>query len=639
MVQVGSRSLVLALLIGAGAPAPAEEATLEARVDEAIDRGVRWLLHHQELDGSYPAAENEFGDGLTAFVTYTLLKSGVPSRHHAVRRALVRLQGAEPRLTYDTGALLLALGAHPEDQSAWMQEHLDALLSWRTERGFGYPAGADLSNTQFGALGLWAAARAGLEVPSEVWVELIEAVFDFQQRDGGFLYKAGRNRTTHSMTAAGLGVLAICRDRLRASDALDPELASLIEESFQAGVEWLAEDFRVSSTFERGGGWHLYYLYGLERIGALWPVERIGEHDWYREGALELLDLQLHSGQWQGAGKYAPVSSTCFALLFLQRATKAITGGGRVAGLPSYGLDDPSVPVALRAQGDADLELWIGRLGRDELRELCHEGESSPRIERVDYLIDDEVVSSIPGNVDEPADLGRFRTRHTFVRPGLYRVQARVRVLPPGVARRNADAFRILSSEPLEVDIIEPAPEWMLALSREARRNLLRPGKSLEIDVSSRYEGDVPGIDGRRLPNQPFFLVDNSPGTAWVARERERKPKLRMDLEEPVEADTVVLLPVQMPEPEAFGRARLVEVVVNKRYKERVEMHPDPRSYTVVDLGRVRSVERLDVKVLKKEEGSSDLATAAVGFAEVQLQLRAAPREERAGDERGGGRR
>ncbi len=90
--------------------------------------------------------------------------------------------------------------------------------------------------------------------------------------------------------------------------------------------------------------WHYYYLYGLERTGSKTGVRWIGKNDWYREGALHLLQAQEASGGWKsaaGAGKPADeteseVTQTCFALLFLKRATRkpvipvappVITGG------------------------------------------------------------------------------------------------------------------------------------------------------------------------------------------------------------------------------------------------------------------------------------------------------------------------
>ena len=98
------------------------------------------------------------------------------------------------------------------------------------------------------------------------------------------------------------------------------------------GLVWLAEVFTVEAnpTFPAGGApWHLYYLYGLERVGSLTGFDHVGKHDWYREGATFLLGAQGADGHWEGQKgtmnltdeHESPLVQTCFALLFLRRST------------------------------------------------------------------------------------------------------------------------------------------------------------------------------------------------------------------------------------------------------------------------------------------------------------------------------
>jgi hypothetical protein len=77
-----------------------------------------------------------------------------------------------------------------------------------------------------------------------------------------------------------------------------------------------------------GGGFYYYYLYSLERVGALTARKYVGKHDWYREGADELLKRQLPNGAWPGEMGEDELVNSCFALLFLRRATvrSSITG-------------------------------------------------------------------------------------------------------------------------------------------------------------------------------------------------------------------------------------------------------------------------------------------------------------------------
>ena len=87
--------------------------------------------------------------------------------------------------------------------------------------------------------------------------------------------------------------------------------------------------------------WHYYYLYGLERAGALSGAGLFERHDWYLEGAQHLVDEQRDNGSWigqealdsvpwKGAGPDAATANfldSCFALLFLKRATFRVDRG------------------------------------------------------------------------------------------------------------------------------------------------------------------------------------------------------------------------------------------------------------------------------------------------------------------------
>jgi hypothetical protein len=63
-------------------------------------------------------------------------------------------------------------------------------------------------------------------------------------------------------------------------------------------------------------------MYGLERAGMLYGTEIIGSHRWYTEGAEALLALQKADGGW-GSN-----NNTCFVILFLTRATRALVFTG-----------------------------------------------------------------------------------------------------------------------------------------------------------------------------------------------------------------------------------------------------------------------------------------------------------------------
>ena len=89
----------------------------------------------------------------------------------------------------------------------------------------------------------------------------------------------------------------------------------------------MSAHFQVGQNFGRGQQWKYYYLYGLERTGRLSGVRFFGDHDWYREGAEELVhDQDKLEGSWRGTQyeRYKPVISTSFALLFLAKGRSPV---------------------------------------------------------------------------------------------------------------------------------------------------------------------------------------------------------------------------------------------------------------------------------------------------------------------------
>ncbi|HEX5135395.1 MAG TPA: hypothetical protein VFY93_00355, partial [Planctomycetota bacterium] len=102
-----------------------------------------------------------------------------------------------------------------------------------------------------------------------------------------------------------------------------------IEEMILGGWAWLDRNWGMDrNPGHPGGDWYYYYLYSVERAGALTGVKRVGGKDWYLEGAEQLLSRQKESGAWDEPGD-GDTSETCFALLFLKRATTPTTRTGR----------------------------------------------------------------------------------------------------------------------------------------------------------------------------------------------------------------------------------------------------------------------------------------------------------------------
>jgi hypothetical protein len=91
-----------------------------------------------------------------------------------------------------------------------------------------------------------------------------------------------------------------------------------IDDHVGRAMGWLSRNYTVQSP----SGWLLYYLYGLERVCSLTNVEKISGHDWYKEGCDVLIKIQKPDGSFTDPG--GAVSSTCFAILFMTRATEKL---------------------------------------------------------------------------------------------------------------------------------------------------------------------------------------------------------------------------------------------------------------------------------------------------------------------------
>lgn len=337
----------------------ASERDLPSRVNAAIERGAAWLRAKQRPDGTWDDGHNsEFASGVAALGFLTLVKSGVGESDPAVQRCIRYFDDYRAfEKTYSTGVLVLAWEAlrrgdadRPKAAAAatWLMAHRDpATKLWA------YPKGeVDLSNTQYALLGLLAASRMGVDVPKEFLFESLTAVVKRQQREHSFTYKDPSDVPTGSMTTAGILAFRIAAMQLKGFGPYEAVRREW-EDRENAAFGWLDTHFRVDvnpAGYTPKGGmrpFHHYYLYGLERICTLAGKRKLGNRDWYVEGAVQLVESQDDSGAWK-----SDFVDTCFALLFLKRATLTwspdLAPAGETATYPAARFrparPDPKVP-------------------------------------------------------------------------------------------------------------------------------------------------------------------------------------------------------------------------------------------------------------------------------------------------------
>jgi hypothetical protein len=199
------------------------------------------------------------------------------------------------------------------------------------------PPSGDSSNSQYAALGLRACHDAGILLPRDLvelarkaWRESThgnEGTKESGEAKGWGYYGPDFKGSYGSMTVGGLSSLCVYQYILGEPWMKDP--------SVEAARNWLTINFSVSETPQAARGWDgyesstalYYYLYGLERSAILYGTETFGTHSWYSEGARVILDSQRSDGSWNTANQKdetGPVANTCFAVLFLRRATQPL---------------------------------------------------------------------------------------------------------------------------------------------------------------------------------------------------------------------------------------------------------------------------------------------------------------------------
>jgi len=600
---------------------------VQGRVNRAIDRGCDWLLSQQLLDGAWDADPVSYRNGGTALATYALLKSAVPRGHPAIVRALEFMKGALPRETYSLSCQLLAL--HALDDPAvdpWIRQLGEQLVQFQQPNGgfsYGFQPGIDLSNTQYGALGLRVAAQHGFRMEPQVWEKLAGFVLAQADEAGGGAYApigfyyAPNHKPTGSITAAGVGVLAICAEQLKGRAGKLGNLGGLA----RRGAEWLGQNFAVDTNPRADAHWLYYYLYGLERVGALLDVEEIGGHRWYREGARWLVDHQDADGKWPGGGG-GPICSTSWALLFLTRAT-APSSGKSTRSVKTYGGDDPAVKLSIRASGDTPLTFWISSWGDAELETYEWPGEARRglRVKQVEWLAtglagatDEVPIARVERDPGQPCGHERFGAQHSFALPGRYSIFARARVLAPPATEGAPAGEVVLESPLLEVKIDEATDPELLQYARDPARNLLL-GQKLAISASSILNDGWKGE----------FVANGLVSRGWAGGDQDPRPSISIELEKPVRANLVLVTPAVIS-PDRPSRVTTLGVTFNGRGPPiALPIDPAPNRKTRLRLPQVLVVRRIDLAVTGVSAAEAPLKS--VGLAEVELVMESSGRK------------
>jgi hypothetical protein len=177
----------------------------------------------------------------------------------------------------------------------------------------------DNSNSQYGLLGVWAAAETGIEVPRTYWESVQSHWETWQLRNGQWGYAAPDQEGTHAMTCGGVASLWVTYDWLVAPKSSDAVGRSPMSKSLEKGMKWLETSDNAINTPILGKTHYFGYdLFSIERVGLASGFKYFGANDWYRTLAAKSVKTQFPSGAWgRDDGNPDALIETAYQILFL----------------------------------------------------------------------------------------------------------------------------------------------------------------------------------------------------------------------------------------------------------------------------------------------------------------------------------
>ena len=317
------------------AAAPADETVTDEKINAAIVKGVNYLVSCFDEKHKLKADRGGHTGGAHALATLAFMHASqainderLNVQHPFMVGLLEQLKKAEMgggAETYSRSLRAQALAFHNRTEDrAVLAADTRWLINASVQGAYGYAQptpGAtqpsqtqwDNSNSQYGVLGVWAAADAGLAIPGSYWTG-VQSHWERTQLDSGGWAYSGIDRKgegTLSMTSAGVNMLFVANEQL---SAMRPDVQVArppFSPSLQAGLDWLAKGDNAVAI--PGSGYPYYTLYGMERAGLASGFKMFGPHDWFRVLAADTLKKQTEVGSW------GDEVDTSFALLFLAR--------------------------------------------------------------------------------------------------------------------------------------------------------------------------------------------------------------------------------------------------------------------------------------------------------------------------------
>lgn len=523
--------LVCLLWCGTIGSVSADNETPEVKA--AIQKGQAYLL--SKLEG--------LSEGQKSLAAYALVKTGAATNDPRIQNAVdAAIKASEehyspgqPRYGHEFAYtvpchIFLLEAADPEAHretiaalAGYLVEHQQANGSWFYSAVPSEEA-CDTSQTQFALLGLWAANRAGVEIPNSTWQKSGEWLLTSQRSDGAFMYQPWSGATEAqraaiiSTTLSGVGSILVIRYIYYPSVPLGEKLAPPVNANDSSAKSknkfGVLERLEDDQERESGGDFDIkvsaidkcvvksqkytdqhfadqvlfqnYAFYAMERMAALLDTDLIGDHNWYDYASDILLRTQITDGSWSDHS--GPVPATSFAILCLSRATAKIlnrtpgkqVGGGLMAG--ARGLPDDLSKLQLK-DGQA-----VERKSKGEVDDLLAELEKTQDVSIAEVQktllesVDLDQRDKLVGQLDRLKQLAvdpRADVRQTAIwaigRSG------EVRMAP----------LLIAALKDVNVDVIREASYGLTVLSRKPSGVTDEKGKLIAVEPLEGLEEDV----------------------------------------------------------------------------------------------------------------------------------------------------
>ena len=300
-------------------------------LDEAVNRGLAYLVTEQGVDGSFGSGRYGKNIAVTALSCLALMADGnIPGRGpygENVRKGLefvlsssteTGLLAADstngPMYGHGFAALFLGevygmtQGGGETTQSTRVHEALVKACrlierSQNNEGGWRYnpvPYDADVSVTICQIMALRSARNAGIEVPKETIDKAVEYVRQCQNPDGGFRYQLTSGFSAWPRSAAGVASLYYAG--IYQDDAIERGQNYLISQALPGATNAPGAHYFYGHYYSV----QTMYLAGGEYWARWWPAIRT-----------ELTDRQQKDGSWADPS-VGPAYGTAMALIILQ---------------------------------------------------------------------------------------------------------------------------------------------------------------------------------------------------------------------------------------------------------------------------------------------------------------------------------